>query len=421
MIAKGSEASYKTTSFRAEESLLEEARAVFDAHGLSLNAAISLYLQECVRQRRIPESILNPGKDAFDHASSDLILRNVGVFLQLSDYGDPRVPAKDFARDVVLEFSRGIFEDCHGPWIDLVKKVARIAFMDSEGLGSDEFYFDDVFYLVEDLLPEKLPYDYAEEIVRETVKDWVKADLNASLDMEAPFDVVMGRILKRSHLTLEDLMGELVKEGAVEERDGVTFNRSCGMLVEGMVSRLKEKGLWGNPAPRCGIAFVEADESSVELAVNDCVSFRLGVNPDAYLSCDHPISLMFEDLDCSVSSIVEDRYFALFDECTHQVEDALFDVFGNCEFKYPPKAVYDECARRYGEALDAAEPGSIAARSRELCKSPIDAEDSFLYLAAIDMEPSLWPELYSREAFLAVCDAIESGVLPEPTGENPDL
>lgn len=417
---------YKTTSFRAEASLIESARKIFDAYELSVNAAITLFLEACVRQGRIPETVLSQGNSPVNSEFVDAVLRSVAENVGLPDFGDPMVSANDFADEIVLEFTDSIFADTHDPWWDKARKVLELSswkpqFVDGDDDDDDAWFYESL-ELLEEFVPEKLPYDYAREIVEAETKAWAKAERDAGVELDNPFDVIMGSMLKRSHLTLDSLMERLVEADAVEDKDGDNFNRSMGRMVENLVAYLKENGCWDAPEQKEGIPFKEVNEGLVDEVIDGDVAFRVGCDCTSYLAYEHPIGYMFEDVAVTMNSAIEGAYTSLFNVDEFDVADAFGDaakldetlcfLFDNCEFKFPPKIVYDECRRRYLDAMESAEPGTVAAKCLPYAKAPFDYERAYIYPISIDMDAEVWAEVYNREAFLTTVRAVESGKLP---------
>ena len=411
---------YKTTSFRAEASLEKEARDVFESQGLSVSAAITLFLEACVQQGCVPDAVIDPNKAMTSQISADSILKSTAKQLQLSDFSDPKIQTDDFVRDIVAEFTDGIFEDCFDPWLALGNKVVSLSFWDDTNDEEDECEI--LYSLLEDFLPEKLPYDYAQQIVQETIESWLDAQQNPRALVSDPHSVIMGNILKRSRLTMDALMQALIEDGAVDSPDGDNLNQSLGRMVESIVSRLKINRRWLAPKPKHGVSLGEADYRLVDQTISECATLHLNVDYTKYLALEHPFCNLFENVAHQTNSLVENNYCGLYDEDNIDAHEALLmDVFGTCEFRFPPKAVYDECARRYLDAMESAEPGSTAAKCLPFVKTPFDMKSVYLYSLAIDMDVRLWMELYNRDAFNAVCEAIEAGSLPLPDHPMPTL
>lgn len=409
---------YKTTSFRAESSLTEEAREVFEAEGLSVSAAITLFLEACATQGRIPNFAATPETVPPADLLADGLLRSTAIQLRLSDFDDPKIPTKKFVDDVVSEFTDSIFKDCLDPWIALGGRVLSLSF---RGLTTGRVSEPDILYgSLEDYLPEKLPYDYAERIVRNVTEEWVQAEKSPSSLTKDPHSAIMGRILKRSRLTLDGLMRALVEAGVVDGPEGDSFNRSLGKMVESIVLRLKKNLHWDAPNRKCGVPFVDADPALVERVVGGCAESLANVDYTKYLAFDHPLSVLFENVSCEMTEFIGERYFNLYDSEDERVQEILLDLLTSCEFSHPPKVVYDESAKRYVEAMESAEPGSVAAKCLSYAKAPFDPEKDHLYSSAIDMDAQLWLDLYNREAFGSICREIAAGNLPKPQRQAGD-
>ena len=428
MTSTGDGTIYKSTSFRAEASLVESAREIFDAHDLSMSAAITLFLEACVQEGRIPNAVMNPGSSSPDSEFANAILRSVAQQVALPDFGNPLIPADVFADEIVLEFKDCIFWDCHGPWEEMVYKILDISSWDSQfadGSDDEEEDFYEEIDLLEEFMPEKLPYDYARDIVEANTKAWAKAEREAGIKVDSPYDTMMGNLLKRSHLTLDKLMERLVEAGAVEEKDGDNYNRSLGKMVESLVAFLKEKGRWDAPEPMYGVPFKEVKEGLIDEIMDGHVAFRVNCDYTRYLAYEHPIFDMFEDVAVGMNLAIEDSYTSLFDIDEFDVldsninylelEDTLLSLFDNCQFKYPPKTVYDECVKRYLHAMETAEPGTVAAKCLSYAKAPFDYEHAYLYPIAIDMDAEVWADVYNREAFFTTAKAVRDGKIPNPS------
>lgn len=126
-----------------------------------------------------------------------------------------------------------------------------------------------------------------------------------------------------------------------------------------------------------------------------------------------------------MNSAIESPYTTLFDaeeldipdsfDDLVELDETLMTLFDNCEFKFPPKTVYDECVKRYLDAMEAAEPGTVAAKCLPYAKAPFDYEHAYFYPNAIDMDAEVWADVYNREAFFTTAQAVRDGVLPKPS------
>ena len=421
MTSTGDGTIYKSTSYRAPAPLVERARAIFDAQNLSMSAAITLFLEACVHEGRIPDAVMHPGCSSPNSGYVNAVLRSVTSQLHLPDFGNPLIPAEAFVEEIVLEFADSIFCDYHDPWIEVGDTIMDISSWDPEDEATRHYLGIDYYA---DLIPKKLPYDYARGIVEVNTKAWAEAERKCEVEIDSPYDAMMGKLLKRSHLTLDELMDELVEAGAVEEKDGPDLNRSKGKMAEDLVAYLKEIGLWDAPKPMCGVPFKEVKEGLIDEVIDDTVAFRVKSDCTRYLAYGHPIGYMFEDLSCSMNLAIENTYIGLFDMDEFEaldsdidlleLEDTTMSLFNNCQFKYPPKVAYDECVKRYLDAMENAEPGTVAAKCRPYATAPFDYKQEFLYPIAIDIDIDLWAELYNREAFFTTVQAVRDGVLPEP-------
>ena len=412
----------ETVSFKTSASIIRDAQEIFDAHDLSMQAAIDLFFEACVKQGRIPDAILNQNRLAAASDSGNTPLSSAAASPALPNCVNQITPSGNSADEIMLEFFRSVFRECYEPWWNIAQAIIDVSSWSAESPGDEGASDYEKAEFIRCFMPNKYPYDYALGIVEKIVKNWVKAEEGAKPEwVDISFDAIMGSKLKHSHLTLDVLMTRLMEADIVEGKHKDSFNRSLGRMAENLVAYLKKNEYWSAPERKHGIPFNKVERDLVDKVIDELVAFRVNFDCVNGFAHEHPVALMFEDLYFSICLALENSYISLFDpsqlsalkgsNVLSELDGALMFTFDDCKFKNPPKVVYDECRKRYLDAMEAAEFGTIAAKCLPHAKAPFNLETDRFYSRAIDMDAEVWAEVYSREVFFAVAQAVKSGAL----------
>lgn len=90
-----------TITIRTNEELKEQASALFDSMGISLSAAINMFLKQAVKKRRFPCSLEADIAEGYGYTYPEGFFESFGSCRELLTDGEPM--ELDFAADVARD------------------------------------------------------------------------------------------------------------------------------------------------------------------------------------------------------------------------------------------------------------------------------------------------------------------------------